>query len=44
MLAQQHQEAKKNKQKYWHDRHIKNKNINAGDFVLRYEIWIKGKP
>jgi hypothetical protein len=32
MLSQQHQEAQKNKQKSWHDRHIKKK-------ILTQEIW-----
>jgi hypothetical protein len=28
MFAQQHQEAQNNQHKSWHDRHIKNKDIN----------------
>ena len=40
----QHQEIQKQQQKAWHDRNIKNKNIEFGDFVVLYNIWIKGKP
>ena len=32
-----HQQAQKNREKAWHDRHIKNKEIKAGDLVLMYD-------
>jgi hypothetical protein len=43
MLAQQHQETKKNQQKSWHDRHLKKKDINDRDLVLLYDSQLKGK-
>jgi hypothetical protein len=43
MLAQQHQEIQKCQQKAWHDRHIKEKDINNGDRVLLYDNRVKGK-
>ena len=32
-----HQQVQKNREKAWHDRHIKSKAIKAGDLVLMYD-------
>ena len=32
-----HQQVQKNREKVWHDRHIKSKAIKAGDLVLMYD-------
>jgi hypothetical protein len=32
-----HQQVQKNREKTWHDRHIKSKEIKAGDLVLVYD-------
>ena len=44
IMAIQHQEAQKQKQKDWHDRNIKTGNILVRDFILLYDSRIKGKP
>ena len=44
IITIQHQEAKKQQQKAWHDRNIKTKNISVKDLVLLYDSKIKGKP
>ena len=33
-----HQEVQKEREKAWHDRHIKNKSFKEGDLVLLYDI------
>ena len=41
-----HQQVQKNREKAWHDRHIKSKAINEGDLVLMYDnkfVWFPGK-
>ena len=41
-----HQQVQKNREKAWHDRHIKSKAIKAGDLVLMYDskfAWFPGK-
>ena len=37
-------EVQKQKQKDWHDRNIKNKNLSVGDLALLYNSRVKGKP
>jgi hypothetical protein len=37
ILAGFHQEVQKERDKSWHDRHIKNKNFKEGDLVLVYD-------
>ena len=44
IISIQHQEAKKQQQKAWHDRNIKSKNISVDDLVFLYDSRIKGKP
>ena len=44
IIALQHQEAQKQKQKAWHDINIKSKNISVSDLILLYDSKIKGKP
>ena len=39
-----HQAVKKQQQKAWHDRNLKNKYISLGDTVLLYDSQISGKP
>ena len=41
-----HQQVQKDREKTWHDRHIKTKEIKAGDLVLLYDskfAWFPGK-
>ena len=41
-----HQQVQKDREKSWHDRHIKSKAIKAGDLVLLYDskfAWFPGK-
>ena len=45
-IAGFHQQVQKNREKSWHDRHIKSKAINEGDLVLMYDnmfAWFTGK-
>jgi hypothetical protein len=37
ILAGFHQQVKKERDKAWHDRHIKRKMFNEGDLVLLYD-------
>jgi hypothetical protein len=37
ILAGFHQQVQKERDKAWHDKHIKNKNFEEGDLVLMYE-------
>ena len=41
-----HQQVQKNREKAWHDRHIKSKEIKEGYLVLMYDnkfVWFPGK-
>ena len=41
-----HQQVQKNREKAWHDRHIKSKTIKEGDLVLMYDnkfVRLRGK-
>ena len=41
-----HQHVQKNREKAWHDRHIKSKALREGDFVLMFDnkfAWFPGK-
>jgi hypothetical protein len=37
VLARFHQQVQKERDKAWHDRHIKKKNFKEGDLVLMYD-------
>jgi hypothetical protein len=38
ILAIFHQEVQKERDKYWHDRHIMSKSFKEGDIVFLYDI------
>ena len=39
-----HQHVEKDRQKYWHDHHIKNKQFQQGDLVLLYDVKFMKHP
>ena len=43
-LAKLHQSIEKERQKYWHDRHIKTKVFTQGDKVLLYDSQYQKHP